>query len=189
MVKSGGLVTIYLAKKYSMIINVIMFQIGWFACVLSAANHQVWLGVLIAAILLTLHVAKTKQKNLEINLIVIAMLFGLVFDTIPLALGWLNFAPVSYWPNAISPPWMVALWGLFAATMNFSLRWLKPMPIIALIIGGIAGPVSYYFGEKLGALQIVTSNAALLYLAIGWAIALPLLLKLASAKPLFSDSQ
>lgn len=172
-----------------MLLNVITFQIGWFACVLSAANHQIWLGLLISATLLAFHVTRAKQKNGEAALITIAMLFGLVFDTVPLSLGWLSFDPVSYWPNAISPPWMIALWGLFATTMNFSLRWLKKMPIIAVVLGAIAGPISYYFGEKLGALHIVELNATMIYLGIGWAIALPLLLKLATVKALFSHPQ
>jgi hypothetical protein len=172
-----------------MLLNVITFQIGWFACVLSAANQQVWMGLLISTALLAFHLIRAKQKSGEATLIIIAMLFGLVFDTVPLSLGWLSFNPVAYWPDAISPPWMIALWGLFATTMNFSLRWLKKMPIIAVVLGAISGPASYYFGEKLGALHIVELNAAMIYLGIGWAIALPLLLKIATVKSLFSDPQ
>jgi hypothetical protein len=170
------------------LLNVITFQIGWFACVLSAAKQQVWLGLLISAALLVFHIFSAKQKHGEARLVIIAMLFGLVFDTIPLSLCWLAFSPVPYWPDAISPPWMIALWGLFATTMNYSLRWLKKLPIVAIILGGVSGPASYYFGEKLGALTVQQFDAAMIYLAIGWAIALPLLLKLASTKTLFSDS-
>jgi len=77
---------------------------------------------------------------------------------------------------------MVMLWALFASTINVSLRWLKHKRELAIFIGAIAGPVAYWSGARLGALQLSHFNAAMIYLSIGWAIVVPILLKIASFK-------
>lgn len=164
-----------------MVLNVIGFQIGWFACVLGAAYHAPWLGVFNALFILMLHCKRSKHKQAETSLLLLAALFGLVFDSLLLHLGWVSFAPVAYWPYALSPPWMVALWALFASTLNLSLNWLKQYTALACLLGGISGPLCYWAGERLGALHLVNFNMAMVYLAVGWAIAVPLLLKLATA--------
>ena len=45
--------------------------------------------------------------------------------------------------------------------------------------GAVAGPLAYYGGHRLGAVNFTDMNMALLYLAIGWSIFTPLLLFLA----------
>jgi hypothetical protein len=104
----------------------------------------------------------------------------LVFDSLLLQLGWVSFEPVAYWPDALSPPWMIALWALFASTLNISLNWLKKYTLLAYLLGAVSGPLCYWAGERLGALHLVNFNMAMVYLAVGWAIAVPLLLKVAS---------
>lgn len=164
-----------------MVFNLIGFQIGWFACVLGAAYHAPWLGVFNALFILMLHRTRSKHKQAESTLLLLAALFGLVFDSLLLQLGWVAFEPVAYWPNALSPPWMIGLWALFASTLNLSLNWLKKHTALAALLGAIAGPLCYWAGERLGALHLVNFNMAMAYLAVGWAIAVPLLLTVASA--------
>jgi len=38
-----------------LILNFILFQIAWFACVLGAANAMPWLGVLVTVVILIWH--------------------------------------------------------------------------------------------------------------------------------------
>jgi hypothetical protein len=163
-----------------MVFNIIGFQIGWFACVLGAAYLAPWLGVFNALFILMLHCKRSKHKQAENNLLLLAALFGLVFDSLLLQLGWVSFEPVAYWPDALSPPWMIALWALFASTLNISLNWLKKYTLVACLLGAVSGPLCYWAGERLGALHLVNFNMAMVYLAVGWAIAVPLLLKVAS---------
>ena len=169
--------------------NIIAFQIGWFACVLGGANHLAWLGALIALTLLTRHIATAEDALFEFRLIVIAMVIGLVFDSIPQSLGWIQFAPVDFWPDALPPPWMVMLWGMFASTMNISLSWLKSKLWLAFILGAVAGPITYWSGTRFGALHLVQPLAAMIYLSIGWALAVPLLLKIAATKDTVPEAQ
>ena len=167
-----------------MLLNIVCFQLGWFACVLGAANQHPWLGVLMAIFLLAFHILRSKNSAIEIRLIVVAMIFGLLFDLIPLSLGWINFEPVAFWPSQLPPPWMICLWGLFASTFNISLNWLKSRFLIAFILGAVSGPLCYWAGYQLNALNLASFNYVMVYLMVGWALAVPFLLNLASSNEL-----
>lgn len=160
-----------------MLFNLIGFQIGWFSCVLGGANQQPWLGALISAMILLIHIKRAVHPALEARLIFAALVIGLLFDGLLLNLHWISFASVPYWPHQLPPPWMIILWGLFASTINISLSWLQNKPWLATLIGAIAGPVAYWSGARLGGLQLTSPTAAFIYLSIGWAIAVPLLFK------------
>ena len=56
-----------------------------------------------------------------------------------------------------------------------SLRWLRERYLVAALFGLIGGPMSYYAGAKLGGLTFINMQAALLALAVGWALITPLL--------------
>lgn len=168
-----------------MLRNIICFQLGWFSCVLGAANHYPWLGVFASICLLALHLKLSTNYLSEAWLIGLAMPIGLVFDFVPLKLGWISFESLALWPEQIPPPWMIFLWGMFVTTLNVSLNWLKTRLFVAILLGAVSGPLAYWGGAKLGALEIVDFSAAMIYLSIGWAIAVPALLKIASSITLY----
>lgn len=163
-----------------MIINLIAFQIGWFSCILGSAYHHPWFGVLVSLIALLMNTLSSKHPIHQARFLITSMMIGIFFDSIPMHLGWIEFMKVTYWPEVLPPPWMVALWGLFASTINKSLVWLREKIALASLLGAIAGPLSYWSGERLGAIHIVNSNMGMLYLSIGWAIAVPVLFKLST---------
>ncbi len=165
-----------------MLFNLIGFQIGWFSCVLGGANQLPWLGVLIACLVLFAHVRRSDNAVFECKLLFTAIIIGLIFDGIPQSLGWITFNSVSFWPDILPPPWMVILWALFASTLNISLAWLQNKKFLAILIGAVAGPLSYWSGARLGALNLSHTTAALVYLAIGWGLIVPVLLKIAASK-------
>jgi len=97
------------------------------------------------------------------------LVLGIALDSLWLALDLFQFNG-SPW----LPLWMLALWLGFAcwwrqlmATFNLPLRWLIPL-------GAIGGPLSYFIGERLGAMEL-QHTPSLVYplLACGWAIYLP----------------
>lgn len=161
------------------IINFILFQLGWFACVLSAANQQALLGAGLAMMFMLYHIVTLENKASEIKIIIIAMLIGLVWDSVLVSLGWLNYSDGMI-TDQLAPYWIVVMWGLFAMTLNHSLAWLKSKLMIASVFGLVAGPLAYYAGYKLGAVVFIEQTQALIALSISWAIFTPLLLKLAS---------
>ena len=78
-----------------------------------------------------------------------------------------------------APYWIVAIWALFAITLNVSMRALRDRLWLGALLGLVGGPAAYYSGAKLGALTLVQALPALAALALGWALVTPLLLTLA----------
>ena len=136
------------------LVNIILFQVGWFACVLSAAAYQPWLGVGIAMLIIAFHTWRASRPVTEITLLAICVLVGAVWDSILVWQQWLAYPSGMFLDNT-APVWIIALWALFATTLNVSLRWLKKRPVIAMIVGAIAGPLAYIGGVKLGAVNMV----------------------------------
>ncbi len=162
-----------------LILNFILFQIGWFACVLSGASNQAWIGVSIAGFIIAFHLFRAQQKQKELWLISSAMVIGAIWDSLLVYQGWLSYTSGTLIAHT-APYWIIVMWGLFATTLNLSLRWLKGKTQLAIVFGAIAGPLAYYAGQKLGAVQFVEPVPAFIALAIGWAIFTPLLLFLSS---------
>ena len=170
------------------VINIILFQIGWFACVLSAANNHPLVGASISLFIIISHVLLSREYKQEIIIIVIAMVIGLFLDSFIISAGWITYTS-GMLSDFIAPYWIVLMWALFATTLNYSLSWLRNKLLISAVFGAIAGPLAYYAGMKLGAVEFVNENNALISLSIGWAICTPLLLKLASNKSLQINKQ
>jgi len=159
-------------------LNFVAFQLGWFACVLGAANGLPWIGPLVVAGVVGLHLRRARRPLPELQLLLWAMALGLLLDSLLLASGWLRY-PSGLWLPGLAPYWIVAMWGLFATTLNLSLGWLRGRPVLAILLGAVGGPLSYLAGEKLGGIELVTRIPALAALAVAWAIAMPLLAWLA----------
>lgn len=151
-------------------VNFIAFQVGWFVCVLGAAYHIPLMGTGIALTIVVLHLAYASDPLAELKLILTAAGIGIVFDPTLALAGLIAFASGTLFNGAVAH-WMVALWMLFAMTLNVSLRWLKERPMLAVVFGGIGGPLAYLAGEKLGALNI-DSNLGIVAIGVGWAIAM-----------------
>lgn len=159
-------------------VNVILFQAGWFACVLGAANGAPWAGVVAAVALVAWHLARATQPGRESVLILAAVALGLAFETLLVRTGWVRFE-AGMLHAGTAPYWMVALWAMFATTLNVSMRPLRSRPVLAALLGAIGGPAAYYAGARLEALELVAAGAALVAVGIGWAIVTPLLLAMA----------
>jgi hypothetical protein len=73
---------------------------------------------------------------------------------------------------------MVALWGLLGIALNVTLRWLKHRPVLAAVLGAVAGPLSFLSGVRLGGAAFVDRTPALVTLACTWAVLMPVLMAL-----------
>jgi len=159
--------------------NVVAFQIGWFACVLGAAYGAPWLGIGVTALVVAGHLGAAARPGVEARLLVIVAVLGAIWDSVLVALGWIDYASGTIMPGA-APGWIVAMWVLFATTLNVSLNWLKGRDALAVAFGAIGGPLAFYGGAKLGAVSFPQPLFALGALAIGWALFTPLLTRLAT---------
>jgi len=160
-----------------MLANLVLTQIGWFACVLGAARGLPWLGTGFALAVVGWHLWRAPRGGVEAKLVLAAMAVGSTFDAAMQASGSLAFVN-GHWLASLGPHWMTALWALFGMTLNVTLRWLKGRWLLCALLGAVAGPLSFVGGAKLGAATLVDPTLALGLLAIGWAAMLPLLVRL-----------
>lgn len=158
--------------------NFVAFQAGWFACVLGAAHDLPWAGTIAATVIVAAHIFSAVRPLEESKLVAIALLIGALWDSTLVALGWLDFKS-GFLIEGMAPHWILALWALFATTLNVSLSWLKPRLLAAVVLGAVAGPLAYWGGARLGAVDLVAPLPAAIALSIGWAIFTPLLVLLA----------
>ena len=155
------------------LINFVLFQVIWFVFIFSAADESSSL-LIMGVTLLLLQFLKNKQFKADGLLILIAIIIGIIHDS---SLSYFNFIFYMYDFNInYSPIWIIGLWVSFALTINHSLTWLKEKKVLQVIFGLIGGPLAYFAGEKLGAIQLVNEHAIYI-LAISWAIATPVLFK------------
>ena len=154
------------------LINIVAFKIGWLACVLGGASDLAWLGTLVALVIVTLHIFRATHSATEFRFIALAGLIGFAWDSLLASTGWLTYESGMLFAGA-APYWIVAMWLLFATTLNVSLSWLKGRLVIAALLGAASGPLAFYAGHKLGAVNFVDFSSAMIALAIGWAVILP----------------
>jgi len=161
-----------------LLLNFVAFQAGWFAAVLGAANDMPWAGPLVIAAVIALHLRTAREPRQELALILACGLIGAITDSILVAAGWVAYPAGSIIDNA-APYWIVAMWMLFATTLNVSLGWLKRRKAVGAVFGLVGGPLAYYTGFKLGGIEFVDFNAAVIALGIAWGAVTPVLLVLA----------
>lgn len=157
------------------LLNVCLFQVGWFACVLSGAAHRPWIGALIAIGIVGFHLFRANLPEAELKLLLIAVGIGAVWDSLLVSLQWVHYSSGILLPNT-APYWIVLMWALFATVLNVSLRWMRGHWVVAALLGGVGGPLAYFGGQRLGALEFGDATAALAALALGWAVFTPVLL-------------
>ncbi|MGB5510717.1 MAG: DUF2878 domain-containing protein [Woeseiaceae bacterium] len=162
----------------NMLINFAAFQIGWFSSVLGAAKQMPWLGPVAFLLVLAIHLRVARRPQFEIGLVIACGVIGLMFDSVLVAAGWVTY-PSGLFSDLLAPYWIVTMWMLFGTTLNLSMGWLKGRPLLAALLGAIGGPASYIAGQKLGGIVFLEFVPAIIALAVGWAIFMPILMALA----------
>ena len=79
------------------------------------------------------------------------------------------------WAVGGVPVWILVLWAAFGTTLNGCLGWLRQKLALAAILGGLLGPLSWYGGVRLGALEIPDPAKGYLVLGLGWFMLMPVL--------------
>jgi hypothetical protein len=158
--------------------NLICFQVGWFACVLGPARGWTWQAPsLVAAIAAAWLLVAPRPLGLALVLALTGVV-GLCWDSALAVLGLIAYRPGPLTPP-LAPSWILAMWVLFATTLQVSLRWLRGRWWFAALLGAALAPLAYLGGARLGALQLLQPQLALLAQAAGWALLLPALVALA----------
>lgn len=160
-------------------LNFVLFQLVWALSLYGVVIGYSWLGAAALLGFLIFHAATSRTARADFAVAVIAVLIGLVLDTIYIKTGLIAYNGELLWSGA-APLWILALWANFALTLNGCLGWLRERLRIAAALAFVGGPLSYYGGIAVGTAEI-TGDSVLLFGSIGlaWSIAVPLLLWLA----------
>ena len=169
-----------LADAKRLILNLLGNQVVWFVAVIAAGREQAWPGVLAAFAFVALHLRSAPRPAEEVRLVVIAMLCGVLIDGVAAWQGWVVYRAATF-GSAMAPPWILALWASLAVTANMGMRSLQPHPWVAAVLGGIGGPLAYFAAARgWDAAQFpAPAWRGWAWLAMAWAMALPLLLGVA----------
>lgn len=159
-------------------VNFILFQLGWFSCVLMAARGLPDTGIVIALLLVGVQLFLADNRKNLLILLFIVTLIGSAWDSVMTSFNILVFNTgmiVSF----LAPGWIIAMWLMFSTTLNVSFRWLYGRYWLAMLLGAIFGPVTYQAGAAMGAVVIPDNLLANSVIAAGWALLMPLYIKLA----------
>jgi hypothetical protein len=165
-------------------LNFVCFQVGWFACALGAVHDWPPLGPLVVGVLLILQLPLVPAPGKQARFVLVTTLTGWLIDSGLTRGGLLSF-PAGGMLLGLCPLWMAAQWANFAGTFHLCLDWLRGRYWLASALGACGGPLAYYGGQRLGAIQL-GSNAAisLLVIAVEWAFVTPALVYLSEVRSL-----
>lgn len=129
-------------SRWPLIANALVFQGGWFACVLGGSG---WASVVMPLILVGhgYWLARPGEWRWWLGFGVV----GVVVDGGLMIAGGIAI-------EHSSPLWLWALWPLFATTLHHCLAWLWSHRALAAACGIIGGPMSYLSGAALADVTI-----------------------------------
>ena len=158
--------------------NALLFQTGWFACVLGGDAIALLSLVLICFI----HARFFVAKRSEWILITLVLLCGICVDNI---LAWQGIFSFGDHLNVLLIPlWLACLWALFATTLLHSLSWLNNRLLLASAFGALLAPLSYLGGGKLAGVQLMEPTLlSLIVIGFCWALLMPLFFIVARRLP------
>jgi len=158
------------------IYNIILFNLGWIACVLGGNSLAAFAVVTIT----WPHIYLVSGNWNEWPQLALVTLAGFVFDAALIASGVLQLhtADTPQLLLAFFPPfWMICLWWIFATTLRHSLKWFLDKPLLSIICGSIAGPLTYRTGAHLNGIEFgFPETYTLALLSLSWAFLFPALL-------------
>lgn len=159
--------------------TLVAHQAAWFAAVIGAGQGRGWIGVLAVVAFAAWRLAVSPHSALEARLGLIALALGWGLESL-----WVGSGLISYAAPAglgLVPAWILALWVGFALTTVPLLGALHARPLLSAALGAVGGPAAYWgAGQGWGAVRFKEPTEwAVISLAMGWALALPLLMTVA----------
>ncbi|KQQ84285.1 hypothetical protein ASF73_14455 [Xanthomonas sp. Leaf131] len=152
--------------------NYLGLQVLWVVAVSAAAQARVWPTLLVLALFALYQLWPSRRAPGDLQLLITALSLGLLLDTTLAAGGWVRYA--APWPGTLlAPAWILALWLGFALTLNHSLATVMQRPWLAVLLGAIFGPFSYWLAQR--SWQAVEFQPpqlhAVVAVGIGWGVA------------------
>ncbi|MBY6032396.1 DUF2878 domain-containing protein [Marinobacter daepoensis] len=153
------------------ILNFLLFQVGWLACVIYPGLAS---AGLVVALLMLHFTLVSKQRFAELQFVGFGVVLGGLMDTLWFHAGVL--ALDSSIEVIAAPPWLIAIWALFMTTLCHSLGWVGQRRWHPWFLAPVAGPFAYWSASHLGIVALPNLTVSLVAMAIGWLLLFPLLL-------------
>lgn len=151
-------------------LNFILFQVGWFVCVMFPGL----LAATTALGIVGLHLLLVSQRPaIEFRFILVGTVLGSLLDGLWFRLGIL-FEPGFH--TAWTPVWLVGIWAMFMTTLAHSLAWMGKTRWLPFLFAPVAGPFAYWSATRLGSITFPETVPSLIALAVGWLVLFPALL-------------
>ena len=129
------------------------YQLTWLICVFGELLYQSsFPGLISGIIFLLLFFINSENKKRSFNIIFFISIVGYLFDSILVNLEIYDFN--TSLNVGVLPIWMLVLWPSFASLFDEVLVFLSKYKLIALMLSGSLGPLTYYSGSPLGLIDI-----------------------------------
>lgn len=159
-----------LNKNSRNLLAFISFNLGWWVCMIGAKTGWPLAGPIYCVFALGLHFWAFPKPRAEFAFVLIMALIGSILDSALINFGLFQFRPI---PLDIAPPWLIAMWALFAMTMETS-ELLRKRIWLLMLISAVTAPLSYFAGEAMG--KVIYARPLWMSLpihAVIWAFLMP----------------
>lgn len=124
------------------LVNIGIYQVVWFLCVLGGNSGAMWALPLIA-----IHLFLSTCRKSDLQVMGAFLCAGFVVDGGLQLAGFFSFTVT----GTPIPFWLTVIWLALSTLPNHSLSWMKRRPLLCAIFGALGGPLAYWAGERLGA--------------------------------------
>ena len=145
------------------------YQLTWLMCIFGELWYNSFIpGLMCGLFFLVICFANSENKK-KTSLIVFSIsLMGYLFDSFMVFFEIYNFKTSLY--IGVLPIWMIVLWPSFAILFDEILVFLTKFKIIAVILSGILGPLTYFAGSPLGLININNIFLFFILMIVFWTI-------------------
>jgi len=129
------------------------YQLTWLMCIFGEVLYKSFLpGLICGLTFVSIYFFSSKNKKKIILIVFSISLIGYIFDTTLVVFKIYNFETSLNF--GVLPIWMIVLWPSFAILFDELLTFLSKYKILAIFLGSILGPLTYYAGSPLGLIFI-----------------------------------
>jgi len=153
------------------LINVVLFQMVWFVCLLAG---NAW-ALVVTVVYLFLHHRYFMHTRKEWYLIAVFLLLGVIIDGSLFQIGLFSSSASEIRGIVFPPLWLLCLWVSVATLFAHSLAFLRSRYLLAAFMGTVGPTLSYFVGANMaGIILSEPVEVTLLIVAIIWSLVLPL---------------
>ena len=156
-------------KPPNFLIDLVVFQVAWFACVLGSATEYPFLLPFAGFLFVLCRIATTRRFRSSFPFLLASVALGMVGDSLLVHLEMLAFYADPTVGGA--PLWMIFLWANFGLMLRPLFSWFLQNNSRCLIGFGLGGLIAYASGWQLERLAFTSDWISALAIAMEWAIA------------------